>query len=158
MNIRKASPNDVSSILSLINELATFENEPEAVIISEKDLLQDGFGPNPLFEVLVGEIENEVIGMAFYYPRYSTWKGKTLHLEDLIVKQNYRGKGYGFELYKAFIKEAHEQQVQRIEWVVLDWNTSAINLYTKSGATVFDEWKTVQMNQTAIQTFINQHL
>lgn len=156
MIIRKATSNDVPYILALIKELATFEKEPEAVIVTEEQLRNDGFGSHPKFEVMVAEIENDVVGMAFYYSRYSTWKGRTLHLEDLIVKSSHRGKGIGLALYKAFIQEAHDQNVERIEWVVLDWNQNAINLYESSGATVFDEWKTVQMDKNAIKSFLSK--
>ena len=92
--------------------------------------------------------------MALFYPRYSTWKGATLHLEDLIVTQSLRGKGYGKDLYTAFITFAAEKWVKRIEWVVLDWNTHAIDFYKKSGAHVLNDWNTVQMDENAISTYV----
>ena len=100
MNIRKGNPEDMRAVLELIQELAIFEKEPEAVVITEEDLKRDGFGEKPLFQVFVAEIENdeqqkEIVGIALYYYRYSTWKGKTIHLEDLIVKEKMRGTGLG---------------------------------------------------------------
>ena len=131
MIIRKATKNDMPSVLELIQELATFEKEPDAVVVTVDDLIRDGFSENPLFQCFVAEEENEIIGMALYYYRYSTWKGKTIHLEDLIVKENKRGTGAGFALYKEIIKQGKAENVRRIEWNVLDWNTPAIDFYEK---------------------------
>ena len=93
--------------------------------------------------------------MALYYYRYSTWKGKTIHLEDLIVKENKRGTGAGFALYKEIIKQGKAKNVRRIEWNVLDWNTPAINFYEKSGAKVLGDWRVVQMDDKGIEQFLN---
>ena len=157
MNIRKAEPNDVAEILHLIQELATFENEPNAVVITTEDLLRDGFSENPLFHAFVAEIDQKIVGMALYYYRYSTWKGKTIHLEDLIVKEAYRGHGVGFELYKTIIKQGKQDQVRRIEWNVLDWNQPAIDFYEKSGAKVLEDWRVVQMDEATIAAYLNDH-
>ncbi len=152
--IRKATKNDMPSVLELIQELATFEKEPDAVVVTVDDLIRDGFSENPLFQCFVAEVENEIIGMALYYYRYSTWKGKTIHLEDLIVKENKRGTGAGFALYKEIIKQGKAKNVRRIEWNVLDWNTPAINFYEKSGAKVLDDWRVVHMDETGIERFL----
>lgn len=154
--IRFAEKEDMTSVLKLIQELADFENEPDAVIITAEDLIRDGFGSNPKFHCLVAEEEAEIVGMALFYPRYSTWKGPTFHLEDLIVTQSSRGNGFGKELYSAFINFAAQKQVKRIEWAVLDWNTHAIDFYKKSGADVLDDWKTVQMDDHAIASYIKR--
>lgn len=156
IKIRKAKAEDMSAVLDLIIELAIFEKEPNAVVVTEEDLVRDGFGKTPLFEVIVAEKNTEIIGMALYYNRYSTWKGKTIHLEDLIVKENFRGTGAGFLLYKEVIKNACEKGVKRIEWVVLDWNTKAVDFYKKSGATVMEDWNTVQMNYEQMGTFLEK--
>ena len=156
IKIRKAKAEDMSAVLDLIIELAIFEKEPNAVVVTEEDLVRDGFGKTPLFEVIVAEKNTEIIGMALYYNRYSTWKGKTIHLEDLIVKENFRGTGAGFLLYKEVIKNAYEKGVKRIEWVVLDWNTKAVDFYKKSGATVMEDWNTVQMNYEQMGTFLEK--
>ncbi len=156
MIIRKAIPNDMHAVHQLITELAIFEKEPKAVATSQEELLRDGFSENPLFEALVAEVDGQILGMALYYPRYSTWKGKTLHLEDLIVSAAHRGKGIGMALYQAFLQEAVKQNVRRAEWVVLDWNQNAIDFYEKSGAVVLNDWKTVQMTNEQIKAFLNQ--
>jgi len=155
--IRKATKNDMPSVLELIQELATFEKEPDAVVVTVDDLVRDGFSENPLFQCFVAEVENEIIGMALYYYRYSTWKGKTIHLEDLIVKENKRGTGAGFALYKEIIKQGKAENVRRIEWNVLDWNTPAINFYEKSGAKVLDDWRVVHMDEEGINNFISRN-
>ncbi len=155
MIIRKGTKEDVSSILSLIKELAVFEKEPDAVIVTEADLLRDGFSENPLYYTFVAEENGIVIGMALYYYRYSTWKGKTIHLEDLIVSENKRGTGAGFALYKQIIAQGKLDGVKRIEWNVLDWNTNAIQFYEKSGAKILDDWRVVQMDENGIKSFIN---
>ncbi|MCA1965176.1 MAG: GNAT family N-acetyltransferase [Flavobacterium sp.] len=155
MIIRKATKNDMPSVLELIQELATFEKEPNAVVVTVDDLVGDGFSENPLFQCFVAEVENEIIGMALYYYRYSTWKGKTIHLEDLIVKENKRGTGAGFALYKEIIKQGKVENVRRIEWNVLDWNTPAIDFYEKSGAKVLGDWRVVHMDDKGIEQFLN---
>ncbi|MFD2908295.1 GNAT family N-acetyltransferase [Flavobacterium ardleyense] len=154
MIIRNATKNDMPSVLELINELAVFEKEPEAVVVTVDDLVRDGFSDNPLFECFVAEDKNEIIGMALYYYRFSTWKGKTIHLEDLIVREDKRGTGAGFALYTEIIKKGKAENVRRIEWNVLDWNTPAINFYEKSGAHVLDDWRVVHMDENGINNFL----
>ena len=155
MIIRKATKNDMPSVLELIQELATFEKEPDAVVVTVDDLVRDGFSENPLFQCFVAEVDNQIIGMALYYYRFSTWKGKTIHLEDLIVKENKRGTGAGFALYKEIIKQGKVENVRRIEWNVLDWNTPAIDFYEKSGAKVLGDWRVVHMDDKGIEQFLN---
>lgn len=154
--IRDARPEDMPSVLELINELAVFEKEPEAVIISAEDLIRDGFGRQPAFKCFVAEMEGKIEGMALCYFRYSTWKGKTVHLEDLVVRENQRQKGLGKALYTKVIQYAKDQGVKRTEWVVLDWNTPARDFYSRSGATVFEDWCTVQMDEKAMDDFLNK--
>ena len=134
--------------------MATFEREPDAVAVTEAELLQDGFGESPAFGCFVASIESKVVGIALYYPCYSTWKGKSWHLEDLIVTEPHRGKGIGFALLKKFISFAHNTGVRRIQWVVLDWNTPAINFYEKQGAKTLSDWNITQMTEGAMQKFI----
>jgi GNAT superfamily N-acetyltransferase len=158
MNIRKGNPKDMEDVLSLIKELAVFENESNAVVITVEDLVRDGFSSTPLFHVFVAEVESKIVGIALYYYRYSTWKGKTIHLEDLVVKENMRGSGVGFALYSEIIKQGKIDKVRRIEWNVLDWNTPAINFYKKSGAKILDDWRVVQMDEAAIDNFLENKL
>ncbi|HEX8576957.1 MAG TPA: GNAT family N-acetyltransferase [Flavobacterium sp.] len=154
MIIRKGTKNDMPAVLNLIKELAIFENEPDAVVISIDNLVQDGFGKNPLFTTFVAEANGEIIGMALFYYRFSTWKGKTIHLEDLIVTESKRGTGAGFRLYSEVIKEGKKQNVRRIEWNVLEWNTPAIAFYKRSGAKIVKDWRVVHMNEEGINTFL----
>ena len=156
IEIREAEKQDMKYVLELINELAIFEREPDAVVIKSEDLIQHGFGNKPLFSCFVAVTNNLISGMCLGYPRYSTWKGPTMHLEDLIVTKSMRGKGIGFALFSHFIKISHLKNVRRIEWAVLDWNIDAINFYKKNGAYVSKEWQIAQMNEDAIQNFINK--
>ncbi len=154
MNIRKGKIQDMPAVLDLIRELAVFEKEPEAVIVTVNDLERDGFGTNPLFHTFVAETDGEIVGMALYYYRYSTWKGKTIHLEDLIVKEKMRGSGLGFALYSKIIAQGKKDGVRRIEWNVLDWNAPAIAFYEKSGAKVLKDWLVAQMDENGIDNFL----
>ena len=157
MNIRKGTIEDMSAVLELIKELATFEKEPNAVVVTVSELERDGFGENPLFYIFIAEQNNEIVGMALYYYRYSTWKGRTIHLEDLIVKEKMRGSGLGFELYSAVIAQGKNDGVRRIEWNVLDWNTPAIEFYEKSGAKVLKDWLVAQMDENGINAFLEKN-
>nr|WP_315241277.1 GNAT family N-acetyltransferase [uncultured Flavobacterium sp.] len=156
MDIRKGKPEDMKSVLALIQELAIFEKEPDAVLITEEDLIRDGFGENPLFHVFVADVDKEIVGIALYYYRYSTWKGKTIHLEDLIVKEKMRGTGLGSALYSEIIKQGKKENVRRIEWNVLNWNTPAVNFYENSGAKVIEEWRVVQMDEAGINSYLEK--
>lgn len=158
MIVRKGTPEDMQAVLDLIQELAEFEKEPEAVVITLDDLIRDGFGSQPLFHVFVAEVDQTIVGIALYYYRYSTWKGKTIHLEDLVVKQSVRGTGIGYALYSEIIKKGKIDKVRRIEWAVLDWNTPAIEFYENSGAKVYDEWKIAQMDEESIHYFVENKL
>lgn len=157
MIIRKAVKEDMPQVLEFIQELATFEKEPDAVVVTVEDLVRDGFSENPLFYCFVAEIGIEIIGIAFYYYRYSTWKGKTIHLEDLIVKENQRGTGAGFALYSEIIAQGKRDNVRRIEWNVLDWNTPAIEFYKKTGAKVLEDWRVAQMDENGINEFLSKN-
>lgn len=156
MNIRKGEIEDMTAVLGLIQELAVFEKEPDAVVVTVDDLLRDGFGEKPLFCTFVAELNGEIIGMALYYYRYSTWKGKTIHLEDLIVKEAHRGTGAGLALYTEIMKQGKKDGVRRIEWNVLDWNEQAIRFYEKSGAKVLDDWRVVQIDEEGIEQFLRE--
>lgn len=154
--IRKATANDMDQVLDLIQELATFEKEPDAVDVSVQDLVVEGFGKDPLFTCFVAEEDDAIIGAAIVYFRFSTWKGRTLHLEDLIVSESHRGKGVGTYLYRKVMEFAHQQEVNRVEWVVLDWNHPAIAFYEKSGANLLKDWYLVQMDKEGVNRFLEQ--
>lgn len=137
-------------VLALIKELAVFEKEPNAVEVTVAELRTEGFDNN-LFTCFVAETETEIVGMALVYFRFSTWKGRTVHLEDLIVKQEHRGQGIGTLLYTRVVAYAKEQGVKRVEWVVLDWNINAIKFYEKSGAAMLKDWYLVQLGEEEIK-------
>jgi GNAT superfamily N-acetyltransferase len=152
---RPAKKNDMPRVLELINELAVFEKEPDAVEVTLSDLENDGFGDQPKFTCFVIEVENNVEGIALVYPRYSTWKGKVLHLEDLIVSKKCRAKGLGTKLLDTVVKYGKEIGVKRISWEVLDWNEPAINFYKSKGAHVMRDWDVVQLDENGIENYLN---
>jgi GNAT superfamily N-acetyltransferase len=156
ITIRNAREEDMSSVLQLIVELAVFEKEPEAVEITVEDLREAGFGKDKQFECFVAEVEGDIVGMALVYFRFSTWKGRTVHLEDLVVKEKMRGKGVGKALYAKVMEYAVEQGVKRVNWVVLDWNTPAIEFYKQTGATILSNWWQVEMEEKALKMFIDK--
>ena len=135
--IRKAAPSDMPSVLSLITELAVFEKEPDAVKITVKDLVENGFKEHPSFNIYLAEMDNTIVGMALFYRRFSTWEGASLHLEDLIVTQQYRQKGIGKALYDKVLNFAIENDINRVEWVVLDWNTPAVDFYKRRAVKIW---------------------
>ena len=157
MYIRKGRIEDMPAVSGLIKELAAFEKEPDAVVLTVADLERDGFGEKPLFQTFVAEDNDEIVGMVLYYYRYSTWKGKTIHIEDLIVKEDKRGLGLGFKLYSEVIAQGKSDGVRRIEWNVLDWNSPAIEFYERSGAKVFKDWLVAQMDENGIDTFLEKN-
>ena len=152
--IREAQPEDMEHVLRLVKELAEFEREPEAVEVTSQDLINDGFGSEKNYTCFVAEHENRIVGMALVYPRYSTWKGKVIHLEDLIVTEKMRGSGLGTALLDEVVKYAHKLGVKRISWEVLDWNEPAIRFYEAKGAHVMRDWDVVQLNEKGIQKYL----
>ncbi len=152
--IRTATREDMHYAYQLIQELADFEKESEAVEISVAQLQSDGFGTQPLFHCFVAEHHAKIIGIALVYPRYSTWKGPVLHLEDLIVNQDYRGQGIGGKLLDEVVKYGQHLGVKRISWEVLDWNEPAIEFYENRGAMVRRDWDVVQLDEQGIANYI----
>lgn len=154
MNIRSARSSDMQGVLNLILELAHFEKEPEAVEVGVEDLIEDGFGEAPKFHCFIAEEDGDIKGIALTYMRYSTWKGPALHLEDLIVTKNSRGKGIGTKLLDTVVSYAKELGVKRLGWEVLDWNTPAIKFYESKGAKVLRDWHVVQLDEEAIAKYL----
>jgi GNAT superfamily N-acetyltransferase len=155
--IREGQKKDAQAVLDLITELAVFEKESEAVEITVYDLLKDGFSENPKFKLFVAEEDSVVIGIALFYERYSTWKGKSIHLEDLMVTESKRKIGAGKALYSAVLKYAHDNNFNRVAWEVIDWNTNAINFYKSTGATYLNDWSVVQMNKENLSKYIQNN-
>ena len=140
VTIRKAVQEDMIAVYALITELAIYEREPNAVIISVDDLIRHGFSEQRFHCFVAEHKKSGIVGMALYYSRYSTWKGPTLHLEDLYVKPEHRQAGLGIELFDKVVDEATKQNVGRMEWTVLEWNEPALNFYKKYNATLDSEW------------------
>lgn len=153
-SIRKAKAQDMPQVLQLIQELASFEKEANAVEVTEEDLIQDGFGAEKLFQCFVAENEGSIVGMALVYSRYSTWKGPVIHLEDLIVTEQMRGAGLGSSLLTEVVKYGNSLGVKRISWEVIDWNEPAIAFYEKNGAKVMRDWDVVQLDEQGINAFL----
>lgn len=156
VSVRPAIKEDMPKVLELIKELAVYEKEPDAVLISSETLITEGFGEKPLFRCFVATLDSEIVGMAICYFRFSTWTGKTVHLEDLIVSESHRGLGVGMDLYTAIMEYASSEGVKRVEWVVLDWNTPAIQFYEKTGAKLLKDWYLVQFDEEGLSHFLKQ--
>lgn len=148
--IREGRKEDLPAVLNLVKELAKYENAQDEVIVTVEQLEHDGFGYEPLFHFLVAEKGEQLIGLSFYYYRYSTWKGKRLYLEDIVVTESERGKGIGKELFKNTIRKATASGCTGMMWQVLGWNAPAINFYKKHiGAHLDDEWINCHLMGTA---------
>lgn len=153
IKIRKAKVEDVPALHNLILELAEFEDGLNFVSITKDDLIRDGFRENALFEAIVAERDNEIAGTAIYYFTYSTWSGKCLYLEDLIVKRNIRSNGIGSSLMKEVIRIAKRSGSKRMAWQVLNWNVDACDFYRKFGASLDDEWLNGRLSESQINSF-----
>ncbi len=141
IQIRRAIETDCKSIMNLIHELAVYEKAPEEVTVDFDHFVESGFGQNPVWYAFVADDENDIVGFALYYIRYSTWKGQRMYLEDILVTNSNRGKGVGKLLFDKLIEEASEKKLSGLVWQVLDWNEPAINFYRKYGGVKFDnEW------------------
>ncbi len=154
--IRKAKISDLDQLLNLIVELAVYEKEPDAVEITVDDLKASGFGTAPDFVCFVADMDTQIIGIALTYTRFSTWKGRVLHLEDLIVSKSMRGKGIGSALLDKVVMHAAALGVKRVCWEVLDWNASAIEFYKAKGADVKRDWNVVHLDHNGIKKYISK--
>ncbi len=153
IKIRNAKIEDMKRVHELIMELALYEKLPKEVDLTTDDLIKDGFGEKKLFNCFVAEINSNVEGMAIVYNRYSTWKGKTIHLEDLIVTKKMRNNGIGALLLDKVILFGKEMGVKRISWEVIDWNIKAIKFYERKGAKLLPDWNIIHLNEEAIKNY-----
>lgn len=140
ITVRTGRKEDIPSMMKLVKELAEYERAADQVTNTEEQMLIDGFGENPVFGSFVAEYEGEIVGVSIYYNRYSTWKGKRLYLEDIVVNKEYRGKGVGKALFEATVAKAKEENCTGMMWQVLDWNESAISFYKQYGTRFDDDW------------------
>ena len=138
--IRESKLKDVKAIHGLIVELSIYEKAPNEVKVTVEELALDGFGPDPAYKCIVAEKDNEVIGFALYYMRYSTWKGRCVYLEDFLVKSELRGQGIGDLLFKEMLAICKKLKVRLMAWQVLDWNEPAIRFYNKYNSVFDGEW------------------
>lgn len=153
MIIREGKKEDLQRALELIQELADFENASDEVALTVDMMEQDAFGKSPVFNLFVAEVKSQIVGIALYYYRYSTWKGKTMFLEDLVITPSERGKGYGKALFEAVIKRAKKNNCQRMSWQVLDWNDPAIKFYEKYNAHFDKGWVNCDLYKEQLDNF-----
>ena len=147
IKLRVAKKEDCPRLLELVNELALFERAPEEVTVTLQEFEDAGFGEKPVWKAFVAEADDFIVAFAVYYVRYSTWKGCRMYLEDLIVTEEMRGKGFGKLLFDRLIAEAKEMGLNGMTWQVLDWNEPAINFYKKLEGVKFDgEWVNCSIN------------
>lgn len=156
--VRPATPEDIPRTYALIRELAEYERALDEVNIGEATLLEDGFGDDPAYGLLVVEPadRDEVVGIALHYEKYSTWNGRCLFLEDLVVTESERGKGYGRQLFAAVAAEAVHRGCAYMQWQVLDWNTPAIDFYKSLKADVSSEWLNGRLEGAALRALASE--
>lgn len=153
LQIRKGVAEDLPQVLYLIKELAIYEKAPDEVVVSEEEMLAWGFGKDKVFDFFVAIENNKIVGLALYYFKYSTWKGRCLFLEDIIVTEQFRGKGLGRKLFEKVAKVAKMEKVRRMEWQVLDWNEPAINFYKKYPSHLDGEWINCKLTDKELVSF-----
>jgi GNAT superfamily N-acetyltransferase len=152
MKIRPARKEEVGIVLQLIHDLAQYEKAPNEVEATEKELLATIFIDNPKVFCDVVDVDGEIVGMAIWFLNYSTWQGKHgIYLEDLFIKPEYRGHGYGKALLKHLAKICDEKGYGRFQWWVLDWNSPAIEFYRSLGAVAMDEWTVYRVSGNALK-------
>jgi GNAT superfamily N-acetyltransferase len=150
-NLRKAEPRDIPQILDLITELAVFEKAPDQVEITEANLFDDLFGEDFIIECIVAEEGLKLLGIAVFYEKYSTWKGRCLYLEDIIVTKVARGSGIGKALFNSVAEIGKQRNYGRMEWQVLDWNAPAIEFYKGFNAVIDPEWLNCKFTREQLQ-------
>ncbi|SFG72427.1 GNAT family N-acetyltransferase [Pontibacter chinhatensis] len=154
IEIRRGTVDDLPQVYALIQELAEYERAPQEVTNTLEEMERDGFGENPIYKFFVAENEDGVVGIALYYTAYSTWKGRMLFLEDLVVTERLRRAGIGRKLFDAVAQEAKDTGAKRFKWQVLEWNEPAIAFYKKIGADLDGEWINCNMTEEQIQRYV----
>lgn len=156
ITIRRGRKEDVPEVLELVKELAVYERAPDAVTNTVAMMEEDGFGPNPVYGMYVAEKNGKIVGLSLYYYRYSTWKGKRLYLEDIVVTLRERNQGIGKKLFDRTMQHALQEKCTGITWQVLDWNEPAINFYKKYGASFDAEWINCNLESSAIREVLDR--
>ncbi len=151
IELRKGQKEDLSGALKLIKELAVYEKAPNEVVVTLEQMQNWGFGSEKIFDFFVLLKDGEIIGLSLYYFKYSTWKGKCVFLEDIIITESERKNGYGKLLFDEVVKVAKSEGVERMEWQVLNWNTPAIQFYKKYNAIMDDEWINGKLTKEQLQ-------
>jgi GNAT superfamily N-acetyltransferase len=151
LSTRAATIDDVPLLKKLIHELAEYEREPHAVLITEEKLMQDGFGPEPKFRAIVAEQDGQPAGYAVFFGSYSTWTGPSLFLEDLFVRKPFRGHGVGRALLCQVAEIAQQESCHTIRLDVLDWNETAIKFYKSLGGECLEQWRNFQIGEEALK-------
>jgi GNAT superfamily N-acetyltransferase len=154
--IRQGVKNDIPQVLKLVRELAAYEKAPLEVAVTVEEMERDGFGNTPAFGFFVAEAENAIVGISLYYTKYSTWKGKCIFLEDIIVTEPFRKSGIGKKLFDEVVKVAKQVNARRMEWQVLEWNTPAIRFYEKVNSNFDKEWINCKLVEEQIQEYFNK--
>lgn len=156
MRIRPAKKEEVGIVLQLIHDLALYEKAPNEVEATERELLETIFSSDPKVFCDLVEVDGEIAGMAIWFLNYSTWQGKHgIYLEDLFIKPEYRGRGYGKALLRHLAKICDERGYGRFQWWVLDWNSPAIEFYRSLGAVAMDEWTVYRVSGRALKDLGN---
>jgi GNAT superfamily N-acetyltransferase len=151
LSIRPATVDDVALLRKLIRELAEYENELDQVLITEADLVRDGFGPQPKFRVLLAYWDQEPAGYALFFDFYSTWRGRQMFLEDLFVRAAFRGRKIGKALLAAVARIAGGEGCHALRWEVLDWNHTAVKFYESLGAEFLDDWRLILLQDEPLR-------
>lgn len=157
ITIRTGTVHDLPRVLELIKELAAYERASHEVINTVALMEKDGFGPNPIFGLFVAENERGIVGISLFYWRYSTWKGKRLYLEDIVVTESERGQGIGKELFDRTMQHALDEDCSGMMWQVLDWNEPAINFYKKYNARLDGEWINCSLEAEQIKAILQNN-
>lgn len=151
--IRPAVVTDVEGMLALVKELALYEKAPQEVTVTLEEMTAAGFGPGAVWNAFVAELDGKVVGMSLFFTKYSTWKGKCMYIDDIVVTEAMRGAGIGKLLFEETVREAKRTHMRRLEWQVLEWNAPAINFYNKFAANLDPEWVNGKLTYEQLQSF-----
>lgn len=154
VQVRTGIEEDLPRVLELVKELAAYEHALDKVSNTLHEMKEDGFGENPIFGFFVAEADNVIVGVSLFYYRYSTWKGRRLYLEDIVVTEKMRGQGIGKLLFETTLSHSLKMKCTGMMWQVLDWNEPAINFYRKYNATMDREWMNCSLEAFEVQRIL----